>query len=193
MAPWIVKPIPYFLQTTSGTGGAVVETGNLELVGSAVLTGDASSISVTISPAVDMADISFLRVICNVKAADSAAEGQNNELRVNSISTSTYNTDGVRVQAGGSIIENNSGEPSWLVLQNNHNGNRFGIVDIVCNRASETLEALIHSGGQDGGMWLFGYNSTSGQTDFSDITLLANNGSNNMAADSRIDVYKCIL
>jgi hypothetical protein len=181
--------------TKDGSGNAVFAAasggGKMELVGSDILTSAGSTLNVAISPAINQSDIAYLRVVVNVKCNDATAEAQDTLLRVNSISTSTYNQDGIAVEAGTSRTLNNVNQSYVMVCNSEHDGNRFSITDIICNNASGNLEMSTAGGGQDGYFTAFAYNSTTSQTTFSDIEVLAGGGNN--AIDSRIDVYKVTL
>lgn len=168
---------------TAPSGG-----GKMELVGSDILTSAAQNLQVAISPAINQSDIAYLRLVVNVKADDATAEAQDTIMRINNISTDTYNQDGIECRAGSSSILNDVAHNYVKVANNNHNGNRFSITDIVCNSASGNLEMNIAGGGADGYFTAFAYNSTASQTSFSDILVFAGGGQNSI--DSRIDVYK---
>ena len=173
--------VPAWVTVASGGG-------KMELVGSDILTSAGSTLQVAISPAINQSDIAYLRLVVNVKTNDATADGQDTILRVNSISDTTYNQDGIECRAGSSSILNNVAQSYVMICNNNHDGNRYSVTDLVCNSASENIEMNTAGGGADGYFTAFAYNSTSSQTTFSDITVLAGGGNN--AIDSRIDVYK---
>ena len=169
---------------TAAAGG-----GKMELVDSDVLTGAGSTLSCSFT-AINQSDIAYLRVVVNVKADSATSEAQDNIMRVNSISSNTYNQDGIAVEAGTSRTLNNVNQSYVMVCNSEHDGNRFGITDISCNSASDTLQMISSGGGVDGYFTAFATNTTSSQTSFDDIEVLA--GAGNMSTGSSLYVYKVV-
>jgi hypothetical protein len=163
--------------------------GKMELVDSDVLTGAGSTLSCSFT-AINQSDIAYLRVVVNVKADSATSEAQDNIMRVNSISTNTYNQDGIAVEAGTSRTLNNVNQSYVMVCNSEHDGNRFGITDISCNSVSDTLQIISSGGGVDGYFTAFATNTTTSQTSFDDIEVLA--GAGNMSTGSSLYVYKVV-
>jgi len=165
-------------ETVTGGGGSLV------FVGQTVLGEAGGTIEVAFT-SIAQADVS--KMVC---VLDAPAAGQNNQLRLNDIATSTYSTHGARVIGGGEVLIGGTGETSWEVFNNNMGTERVSYIEITSLRATGPIAlANVQASGEDGGMWA-GLSNTTAVSAFTDFTALNDSGNQDFDAGSVLTVYR---
>ena len=171
-----------------GAGGSEA---SMQLVASSVLAVDANSMEFALSPAVEQADISFIRIILN---SDVNASGLANHtyLTINSLG-SFYDWQGTFQTGGVQSYQNQANQTEWRMHHVNHGGERGAIVDLWCNTVTDHIQGLLRSASEDTFQTSSLYNDTAGQTEFNRVKVWMSDASALMLAGSRCDVYKVVL
>ena len=177
----------YNIQGAFAGAAAAAAGGNLVFVGQTVLGEDSGSISVTFT-SIAQADVSEMVVIMDADMTVGGA-AQNCQMRLNELTGTTYNTDGVRVNGGTEVITNEGGLSAWRIFNNNNNGERYVVAHILANRTSDTVQGWSHGSGIDGGEWSSLSNSAT-VTAYTDFTVFSNLGDNDFLSGSLLTVYR---
>ncbi len=171
-----------------GLKWATAGGGSLVLVGSDVLTSDGDTLTVTIDPAIASSDVAWLMGVFSINK-DATAVAQPAILRVNGLSTSTYDFDTALITGGTETISSNTGESSWRIANSDIDGECFGIFYLSLNRVTEAIQMISDASSDVATQWQGGYNTTGSQTTYSEIKISIGDG--NFVTKSRLDVYRC--
>jgi len=169
--------------TPSGPAAA-----DLELVGSEVVSGGAvSDVTLTISPAVSCADISTFFIVFTGQVSSASNIG----LRMNGISTSTYNSKGWYNFATCDWDCSNYVNTDSYRCGRSEIGTTFRInVWVYANNSTQKMIFTSASAGDLGAENLGGWNSTTGITSFNEVKIIDNSGTNRFQNGTRLDVYR---
>lgn len=155
------------------------------LVDSQTLGSDNQTLESTFT-AINQSDISRLVVVLN---AQGTAGGST--IRVNGITTNTYNYDAWVVYGGATLTSNYTAQNGFNhLLRTDVIGIDVQVVaTITCNPVSENIQISTQTSGEDGLATGSGINTTASQTSLSAVRFYVNN-SPGFKAGSRLDVYR---
>jgi len=171
----------------AGAAGSV-----FELVSTTELGVDANDITSTFVPILQ-SDISYLHCIVN---GNTSATGSSIALRVNSITTSTYEFSQVGY-SGGISVNSKTGYPFHQLLDGS--GQPFvSTFDVSCNPTTSTINIQGFTSMSDTSLATVffttgGSNSTAAQTSLSEIKVFMWNGAHNLLAGTKMDIYKVLI
>lgn len=158
-----------------------------ELVGEATLGAPATNLTFTISPAINCADIAFLKIV----AIGEWSPSQNVFLQINGYNSgSSYHIRGM--SATGVLTDRTNNDKGMDLVNNNLSSSGtspfFGTCEMQGNPVTENVEFNCQSSG-DGGMSVIGgYFDGAPITSFSEIRL--DTSTVNMATGTRLIVFK---
>ena len=134
--------------------------------------------------AITITDVSRLVIVANI-----GAQGANPStwLRVNNISTTTYEVEGEYIVSGTSNNMSDTGKAQWDVGKWQCGGKQFHNHILSSNRANDRLQLDYNMVAENGINFGSGYNTTSGQTTIDQITLTASVG---LDSGSSLTVYR---
>ena len=179
--------------TIGGAGDSLTVSGGLpawgggggvsELVGHTTTITGGTTLDLSFS-AITITDVSRLVIVANI-----GAQGANPStwLRVNNISTTTYETEGEYIVSGTSNNMSDSGKAQWDVGKWQCGGKQFHNHSLTSNRANDRLQLDYNMVAENGINFGSGYNTTSGQTTIDQITLTASVG---LDSGSSLTVYR---
>ena len=134
--------------------------------------------------AITITDVSRLVIVANI-----GAQGANPGawLRVNNISTTTYEAEGEFIVSGTTTNMSDTGKAQWDVGKWQCGGKQFHNHILSSNRANDRLQLDYNMVAENGINFGSGYNTTSGQTTIDQITLTASVG---LDSGSSLTVYR---
>jgi len=162
-----------------------------QLIGSTVLGGAASSISLAFG-AVDQSTVSEVFCILNAQKTNTSGEMH---MKVNGLA-SNYNIGGMQQQGSGAPTSTQRLTISDWLFDNRQQRDVLVKASLTCNACSDELLCYIQSigcqGTNDNAIFLnTAWNTTAAQTSFDEIEFSVDSG--NFATNSRLDVYKLDL
>ena len=174
--------------STAPSWAAAASGAKTQLIGSTILGGAASSISLAFG-AVDQSTVSEVFCILNAQKTNTAGEMH---LKVNGLA-SNYNIGGMQQQGAGAPSSTQRLTISDWLFDNRQQRDVLVKATITCNACSDNLLAMISSigsqGTNDNAIFLnTAWNTTAAQTSFDEIEFSVDSG--NFATNSRLDVYK---
>ena len=176
--------------TTPGWVAPVASSAKFVLVGVATLASPATTLTLTISPAINCADIAYLHIV----AAGEWSPTQNVFIQINGLTDTNYNIFGM--SATGTLTDRTNVDKGMDLVNNNLSSTStspfFATADIQGNPVTQSVEFNCQSSA-NGGMSVIGgtYDGTGTPvTSFSEIRL--DTSTVNMAIGTNIVCYKVL-
>ena len=164
---------------------AAAASSSYVLVDSQTLGSDNQTLESTFS-AINQSDIS--RLVCVLNGQGTVG---GTTIRINGITTNTYNYDAWMVYGGSTGTSNYNAQNGFNhLLRTDVIGiNIQCVTSITCNPVSENIQVSTQTSGEDGFATGSGYNTTASQTSIDAVRFYVNN-SPGFKAGSRLDVYR---